>query len=153
MYWWKLNSQRHILKINQQHLSEHDTAATPRSWSRQPSISLLCSTTKVQYQVVGISKLWDMGNFRSYQHPHYRSDNFGTVLLHALASIGRNPSKQAGGKHNTRIQQSRIAAPGLQETATAPCWFLLPISNVKRGFLFWFIKPFFTISSLFFFFG
>lgn len=40
---------------------------------------------------------------------------FGTVLLHSLASIGRNPSKQAGGKHNARIQQSRIAAPGLQE--------------------------------------
>lgn len=40
---------------------------------------------------------------------------FGTVLLHALASIGKNPSEQAGGKHSACVQQSRIAAPGLQE--------------------------------------
>lgn len=94
------------------------------------AIAMLCtlatvnpqkSTRKIQHQIMGTSKLWD--TLLQLRAPNAHPGSiltmrqkiwFGTILLHTLDSISRNPSEQRSA--TCAIQQIRIVVPGLQES-------------------------------------
>lgn len=148
-----MNSQRILKRLINNSLSAWGTVARQHFWGWQPGIYLLCYMRKIQYQIVGPSKLWD--TLLQLPAPNAHAGNiltthqkiwFGTVLLRTLDSISRNPSDQTKCNMRHPADQDCGAWPAreIQQLLIAGLCVLEALhilAVLKRCFLLWFIKP------------